>query len=217
MRYLHVSLVFLTALLLLVGCATPDDPVLAAVHRVFFPNPKVSAPARLDPRYHLLRISMNGSHFFLLSTSTTREPAEIWFSGTGEVLRLCGGRLCGASGLPIEWRQVVIPSMPTWSTLANMTTVYTWQRQRDVMPGYRFGVTDHLSLHSIPAPTSSDLTGVNPTTLHWFEEIDLNPNEPLPPTDYAVDLTQQQVVYSHTCLSLTFCFSWQRWPTHPGQ
>ena len=92
------------------------------------------------------------------------------------------------------------------------------------MPGYRFGVQDALVLRRIAAPDKSEIQGLDPGTLAWFEEqSDAGSalrgsgaalDQALPLARYAVDLRdgKETVVYGEQCLAAELCFSWQRWP-----
>jgi hypothetical protein len=97
------------------------------------------------------------------------------------------------------------------------------------MPGYRFGVKDALSLRVVSEPKRSELKGLDPQRLTWFEErVESGPvarfsavfggrstvDIPLPPARYAVDLQGglETVVYGEQCLARDLCFTWQRWP-----
>jgi hypothetical protein len=145
---------------------------------------------------------------------------EVWYSGTREVIRLQDGRIAGAAGTTTEWREVVLPPLPSWSALAKRGE-YQWVRVRDVMPGYRFGVKDLLSAKVIQAPQKSALQAIEPASLTWFEERVLQSEshgsqseEALPPARYALAIAggKEEIVYGEQCLAVTFCFSWQRWP-----
>jgi len=95
-------------------------------------------------------------------------------------------------------------------------------RVRDVMPGYRSGVRDELTLRVVAPPKKSELRGVDANSLTWFEEkiressssrLAGTATDSLPPARYAVDLTgtEPTVVYSEQCLRRDLCFTWQRW------
>jgi hypothetical protein len=145
------------------------------------------------------------------------------------VLRLQNGRLVGAVGLTTEWRDVFLPELPSWSALARGDQAFRWTRTRDVMPGYRFGVKDALSLRVVAESKRSELLGLDPQRLTWFEETvesaqvarfagifssGVAADAALPPARYAVDFRdgQETVVYGEQCLTSELCFTWQRWP-----
>ena len=115
-----------------------------------------------------------------------------------------------------------------WETLARTTEPLQWTRIRDVMPGYRFGLRDTLSLHVTTAPAKSALLGIAPQNLLWFEErmqpppaatnilsaLSTSGDYHLPPARYALALRDGKgtIVYGEQCLSARLCFTWQRWP-----
>lgn len=174
----------------------------------------------LNPSFRYLRVEVDGRVALLVlgdQDDDGRGLTDVWYSAQKEVLRFRDGRLVGAVGLTTEWRNVVVPMVPSWSALARLPAPFRWTRVRDVMPGYRMGVADVLSLrHTLP-PSRTRLQGVDPKSLAWFEETVVTTeggDENLPLARYAVDLrgASETVVYGEQCLSPQLCFSWQRWP-----
>ncbi|HQT27350.1 MAG TPA: hypothetical protein PLK99_12285, partial [Burkholderiales bacterium] len=157
-----------------------------------------------DPRFHYLRLVVAGEAVYLVRGNVDR-GTEIWYSADGEVLRIRDGRVAGIMGTPVEWRSVALPEFPSWKVLEK-DKVYKWERRRDVMPDYRYGVVDELTLHAIAPREGSDLRDIDPEKLAWFEET----SGRLPRAFYAVDIKRGEVVYAETCISRSFCFSWQR-------
>jgi hypothetical protein len=153
-------------------------------------------------------------------------PVEVYYSSSGEVLRLHNGRITSAVGFPTEWRKVDWPELPSWSSILKAPQPVSLLRQRDVMPGYRTGVREALTVRAVPAPSTSSVRGMNAQKLTWFEErarpvtsasggslVTISSSDALPPAKYAVaiDGEKETVVYSEQCLSKDFCFTWQRW------
>ncbi len=189
------------------------------------------AKARLNPAFRYLRVTIKGRVALLALGYVDRHPEgpiEVWYSAEREVLRLQNGRVVGAVGLTTEWRNVSVPELPSWATLAGAKEALHWRRIRDVMPGYRYGVTDSLSLRVVSAPERSALQELDPRRLTWFEErlepsagaTSVSPVElGLPPARYALDFggAKETVVYGELCLAPEVCFTWQRWPVdQPG-
>ena len=200
---------------LLAGCAESTSAFLQTFQRGWTGGPSADDVA-IQPRYRYLRVTLEGRVALLILGFIDAHPLgpiEVWYSGEREALRLQHGRLIGASGLPTEWREVRLPDMPPWSSLARAGKPFPWVRVRDVMPGYRYGVRDALTLSVVPAPPSSALRGMDPQRLVWFEER-ADPGaagiEPLPPARYALE--GETVVYGEQCITPIKCFSWQRWP-----
>lgn len=183
--------------------------------------------ANLNPDFRFMRVVVDGRVVFLALGNEDKDDngiVEVWYSAEREVLRFQSGRLVGAVGLSTEWRNVTLPALPSWEVLSRAENPIQWTRTRDAMPGYRFGVQDALALHRIAAPGKSEIQGVDPGTLTWFEEqVDAGenlrdngsvPDTALPLARYAVELRdgKETVVYGEQCLAPELCFSWQRWP-----
>ena len=213
------------------GCSAGGNAILKTLPYAYGRNPPVDN-ARLNPNFHYLRVAVRG-HVALLALgnvdSYPQGPVEVWYSAEREVLRLQNGRLVGAVGLTTEWRNVTLPELPSWSAVAHADRAYRWTRTRDVMPGYQYGVKDHLLLRVIEAPQRSALQGLDPRRLTWFQERGESGSVAglsgivgngggagavLPPARYAVDFRgdQETVVYGEQCLAADLCFTWQRWP-----
>ena len=221
----------LSLVVALSACSAGSNAILQTLPYAYGRNPGVDN-ARLNPNFRYLRVTIAGRVVLLALGNEDidlRGPVEVWYSAEREVLRLQNGRLVGAVGLTAEWRNVELPELPSWSALARGDQAFRWTRVRDVMPGYRFGLRDALSLRVIPQPRRSELQGLDPQRLTWFEErvesgqvaglsavfgnsraTDLQ----LPPARYAVDFRggQETVVYGEQCLAPDLCFTWQRWP-----
>ena len=222
--------VFLSVVVLS-ACSAGSNAILQTLPYAYGRNPSVDN-ARLNPSFRYLRVTISGRVALLALgnvDSHPKGPIEVWYSAEREVLRLQNGRLVGAVGLTTEWREVSLPELPSWSVAAHTDRVFPWTRTRDVMPGYRFGVKDALSLRVVPEPKRSALQGLDPQRLTWFEErVESAPvaglsavfgnsstvDIPLPPARYAVDLQggRETVVYGEQCLAPELCFTWQRWP-----
>ncbi len=174
--------------------------------------------AELPAGGYFLRV-ITGGHTAMLALERVEPHPNgrilVWTSGLGEVLRVQEGRLIGATGLRTEWVQVTIPPLPDWPVIAARAKPLQWVRTRDLRPGYRFGVSDFLTLRPIPAPESSELRILDPKSLSWFEERFENPPAAgapvLPAARYAVRLSTETVVYAEQCLAPDLCLIWQRW------
>ena len=215
----------------LCGCAPATNAILQTLPYAYGGNASVDR-ARLNPNFRYLRLTIDGRVVLLAQGNVDnhpRGPIEVWYSAEREVLRFQNGRLVGAVGLTTEWRNVSLPELPSWTSAAGAGQGLRWTRTRDVMPGYRYSVTDNLSLRVVPPPERSALKDLDSQRLTWFEErVEAAPvawlagvlgsgsdtNLPLPPARYAVDLRDggETVVYGEQCLAPKLCFTWQRWP-----
>lgn len=213
------------------GCSTAGNAILQTLPYAYGRNPSVDS-ARLNPNFRYLRVTVGGRVVLLALgnvDSHPRGPIEVWYSAEREVLRLQSGRIIGAVGLTTEWRSVALPELLSWTAAARADRAISWTRTRDVMPGYRFGVNDELSLRLVETPQRSALQTLDPKGLVWFEERvepravagfsavlgnHIGADAVLPPARYAVDLRggQETVVYGEQCLAPDLCFAWQRWP-----
>lgn len=204
---------------LLWGCAASTDPILQTL-QVAFKRDAGADTAQLNPDFRYLRVTIGGRTVLLVLGYVDRDsggPIEIWYSAEREVLKLQHGRLVGAVGMFTEWRNVRLPELPAWSALARERAPLRWERTRDVMPGYRYGVREALALGVVPAPEKSALRELDAQQLTWFEErveSSTMGEKALPPARYAVRFASsgETTVYGEQCLAPEVCFTWQRWP-----
>lgn len=172
----------------------------------------------LNPTYRYLRVTLSGRSTFVLLGDIDPHPdgpIEIYYSSTGEVLRFQHGRLVGATGLRTEWRNVSLKGVPSWTAINSQKSA-EFRRIRDVMPGYHYGMEDHIASNKVSPPAKSALAEIPPETLTWFEER-ISPqskvSEILPPSRYGLSFegNQEIVVFGEQCLSSTLCLAWQQW------
>jgi len=144
---------------------------------------------------------------------------EVWYSGNGEVVRLLDGRLVGTTGLSTDWREVRFSSLPAWTGDANGAAPKTYQRERDMMPGYRFGIRDEIVRTPIAAPQQTALAGTAAASLRWYEERSVShpASASLPPARFGVSQAggAPRVVYSEQCISNNLCMSFEQWTPSP--
>jgi hypothetical protein len=223
---MHVCwLAALLPLVVLLGCTPGIQAAGESIVHMFKPSARGQESA-LDPNFSYLRVT-RGRHTGLLWRGSIERspdgPIEVYYSGTGEVLRLQNGRVVSALGLTTEWRRVELAGAPTWAALAEASGPISFQRFRDVMPGYRANLRDDLTIRAIPPPSSSGLLGAEPRELRWFEERSAGSTlvqrlsaarpAPLPAARYAVAMQGRDatVTYSEQCLAADLCFTWERW------
>jgi len=200
----------------LAACSTGSEAVLDTALSL---RPASPDTAKLNPKYRYLRVQVGGQIALLVLGYIEPHPQgeiEVWYSAEREVLKLQNGRVVGALGLTTEWRRVTVPALPDWGALIASSEPLHWTRRRDVMPGYRYGVEDRLTLRRIAPVGNSRLVGLEPASLTWFEETDAPTagEDALPTVRYALDLRAigDPVVYGEVCLTKDLCFAWQRWP-----
>ena len=208
--------------LMLTGCDSTSSGVRETLHAAFMGVPEPS-DKNLNPSFSYLRVTTATRVAYLALgyvDSHPQGPIEVWYSADFEVLRLQNGRVVGASGTLVEWRQVNVPELPSWQQLLAQNEVLTWLRVRDVMPGYQFSRQDRLQLSPMAPPDKSRLRRIAPVTLRWFEEsfvAETPKGQRLPPARYALEVASgsARVVYGEQCLSADFCLTWQRWKPEP--
>lgn len=187
-----------------------------------FESAREPDPGKLNPAIRYLRVVNNGSTALLALGYIDADalgPVEVWYSGAGEVLRLQNGHVIGMTGTAEEWRQVRLSGMAAWPA-GSASTAFT--RIRDTMPGYRFNVTDQMTMRQTQPPSKSNLLTLKPDDLRWYEAVDREGR--LPPTRIALAPGTADnagataggafttPVYGEQCLSPSLCISWQQWP-----
>jgi hypothetical protein len=197
------------------GCAEQTTALLQTVRQVVSRDNSAAADAfKLDPRYRYLRVTHEGGVAILILGGVDKDARgtiQTWYGADATFLKLQNGRFVGNTGLQAEWRSVTVPDLPAWSTLAAERKPVHWERIRDVMPGYRYGIRDQLVLSVVPTPRATGLVRMDPQQLVWFEErTEASTDERLPPARYAVQ--GDIVVYCEQCVSARNCIKWQRWP-----
>jgi hypothetical protein len=178
-----------------------------------------------NPAFQYLKVTVHGrSAFLVLGYVEPHDATEVWYSAKGEVIKLQAGRLTGALGLETEWRQVSFTGLPEWKELLQRPQLLVWQYQRvrDVMPGYVFGLTDQLTLTQLPFSQVQVRLGPlvrhleSNTDLRWYEEVGA---KELPAAIYALNASPAlpKVVLTYQCVSLQLCIVLEPWsPTSPA-
>jgi Group 4 capsule polysaccharide lipoprotein gfcB, YjbF len=214
-RYI-VTIIALSSLPLLAGCSSGLTAIGQTFGEAF--GPATNTEPTLNPRFEYIRVTVRGRIVFLalgIEEAAPGGPVKAWYSADKETLEFQNGRLVGASGLTTEWRKVACNGVPTWHAAAAAPDGLHWGRKRDLMPGYQYGVEDHLTIRRVNAPKSARLVSLDPTRLTWFEErMTTNvPDAALPPAIYAVDMRggREEVVYGEQCVAKDLCFTWQKW------
>jgi hypothetical protein len=175
-------------------------------------------PAKPDLAYRYLRVDIEGRKTALMvlafEEAHPNGAIEVWYSASGQVIKMQNSRVIATSGLETDWLRVQYsPQAPEWSQLSNQPTQYS--RLRDEMPGYRYAVADALQLSAVQGVPAirlpQSLPPATAQSYRWFQE---RSSSTLPPAWYAwgVHRGQATVVYSEQCLSAQLCLKLQRWP-----
>lgn len=209
------------------GCASKSlirDVTGALIDQQFGRVEDPIATAKLNPAYRYLRVQVVGKPAALLVLgyidTHPQGDIEVWYSARHEVLKTQHGRVVSTAGLEVDWRSVRFStSLPAWDVAQPLPL--TFRRWRDEMPGYRFDITDELTLQRalelppLTLPISLPVALVKQYT--WFQESSSASSDaanPWPASWYGlqVDAGGYRVAYSFQCLARLYCLSLQRWP-----
>ncbi|MFM1908895.1 MAG: hypothetical protein RLZZ591_2572 [Pseudomonadota bacterium] len=214
------------ACVLLSACANVSVPlvdVVAGLSGQLSSNPAKNAiPDRLNPSYRYLRVSVAGrSPALMVLGYIDPHPLgdiEVWYSAKREVLKTQAGRVVASAGLELDWRHVDFPAPPVaW---ANAGPSFSYQRVRDVMPGYRMGLREAVHVQAL-SPPQELVPPSMPRGATWYQElvVPASKNDTLAPAWFAVVKSRSSsgaasadVVASYQCLSASLCLQLQRWP-----
>ena len=170
----------------------------------------------LNPNLRYLRVTVRSRVVLMVLGYVEPHPEgeiDTWYSSEGEVIRLQNGRIVGTGGLETDWRAVRTFSLPAWKDMAGRQDV-TYRRERDEMPGYRFGIAERVSLSPVRVPANARLVGFPVSGLRWYEESVIGQSDGLPSARFALQASEGEprVIYGEQCLSQNLCLAWQAWP-----
>jgi len=207
--------VFLSLLLVSLLAACGHTPVTRTLAEAFGRGIGAESVA-LNPKFRYLRVVANGREALMVLGYVDENPAgpiETWYSNAGEVLRLQNGRILATTGLKVDWRSVRYADVPSWSSMLQQSSA-RFIRERDEMPGYRFGIRELISLYPINPPADARLLGISAKSLIWLEEKVQGTRHELPSARFG--LRQENgavsVVYGEQCVAQDLCIAWQSWP-----
>ncbi len=195
---------------------------MLATARHIYSGAAAAPEPTFNPNYRYLRVIVGGQTVYMVLGYIDKRPegaVEVWYSNAGEVVRLLDGRLVGTTGLTTDWREVRFSGLPAWTDAVHDSQPKSYRRERDMMPGYRFGVRDEVALAPIPAPQQAALAGMAPASLRWYEERSVSrpASASLPPARFGVLQAggTPRVVYSEQCISNDLCMSFEQWTPSP--
>lgn len=207
------------------GCASGISPEGGTLAALLTGGGQVrpQIPAEPDLRYRYLRLEVQGYPPALLVLGYI-DPhpmgaVEVWYSAQREVIKMQNGRVVATAGLPTDWTAVRFETQPpAWEAVPQQNLQF--QRSRDEMPGYRYGIAELVQRKAVSGvpdiPLMSTLPKATATTYQWFQESAKNTNEGtvLPDAWFAWGKHRGEwtVLYSHQCLTVDFCLRLQRWP-----
>ena len=211
---------------LLSGCATQKSALSETVAALWDQSWGNAAgtgiPSNPDMRYRYMRIEVQGRPPALMVLGyVDAHPAgdiETWYSASREVIKTQNGRIVGTAGLETDWVAVRFPVQPVgWEAVPQGGVAF--QRERDQMPGYIYGVQEMMRVTPLTTVPVEHLPATLPLlvaqTYRWFrEEAQATAGDALPSAWYAWALHRgtQTIVVSEQCLSHKLCLKMQRWP-----
>jgi hypothetical protein len=223
-----VNLVTLLVAPLLMGCGGFSTPLTQTVQVALFGHNQTVDTINLNTKLRYLRVTVRDQALLMVLGYVEPQSGgdiESWYSSDGKVLKLQNGRLYASFGLETDWRSVRNVALLSWADAVS-SSMATYQRERDEMPGYRFSIPESLTLYAIPPPNVSKLVVMSASSLTWMEEtvnstittkttikaLGKSPN--LASGRFGLQLggTEPQVVYGEQCLAPSYCIAWQVWP-----
>jgi hypothetical protein len=222
-------LLALLPLVALEGCATGGSPIVQSFQALISTGGTGVArdmiPDAPDLRFNYLRVQVPGHPAGLMVLGYVDPdpagPIEVWYSANRETLRLQNGRVISATGTLHDWSAMhFAPRPPAWSDVT--VSGVTYERQRDAMPGYHYGIREHISLQAWPGLPPLELAATLPASIavgyQWYREsarpLEGQIETKLPDAWYGWGRHRgvNQIVYSEQCLAADFCLKLQRWP-----
>ena len=172
-----------------------------------------------NPKLRYLRVTVSDRVVLMVLgylVPTAQGDIETWYSSEGEVLQLQNGRVISTAGLKTDLRAVRYKQLPTWTEMTGRSAA-EFGRTHDEMPGYRFGISETVSLNSVRVPSNARLVGLPAKDLIWYEETVLGTSHGKPSARYGLRMKDRVpvVMYGEQCFSNDFCFAWQPWPVTP--
>ncbi len=133
------------------------------------------------------------------------QVSERWYSGQGEMMQLINGRIMQVFGMVKEVRDVST-NPPAWADILSRPTPIVWSQTKEVMPGYRFGVTEFVLSQPSTITTSEKALAADATA--WVVEEVKSKSEKGRPWVYQqrFALLNDRVVYSEQCFAQEMCF-----------
>jgi hypothetical protein len=191
----------------------------------YFSDAVGGLPAQPNPAFRYLKVDVAGHPSALLVLgyveSSPLGPIEVWYSANREVLKISNGRVVATAGLQADWRNVQFTGLPLdwdWAlaNTPNATNSQKYERVRDAMPGYRFGIREQLAARVATPPAKALPTVAVPGAMWVEESVQGPPGSDLPSAWFAVRAAsthgRAEVLASYQCLTASLCMRLQPWP-----
>ena len=207
------------------GCAGKSSPVaesMAAMYSAVLGSNKATVPSKFNPAYRYLYVEVPGSPISATLVlgyldSTPVGSLETWYSASNEVIKIQNGRIVATTGLQFDWASTTLTQVPPdWSKIDERGQSYS--RVRDVMPDYRFGIREQITVQrtEIPKNLPATVSRRMAEKWAWFRETQASTtDEVFRDSIFALGQIEgaTAIVYSEQCLSSTFCLRLQSWPS----
>jgi len=130
---------------------------------------------------------------------------EFWYSGQKEMMELVEGRVVSVMGMTAEWRQTNSIS-PSWDSVGSSSMPTAWIRNRDLMPGYRFGFKDQILTKLIESPKAFKEV---PTNATWYEDSITSKDREGNAWSYKQLFARMggKIIYSEQCIAEDLCLT----------
>lgn len=192
------------------GCQS-SNPGYATLKALISPT-----AAQFDASYDYISIqsdTSNGRMILGYRQLQEHKLIEHWYTGAGEMIETVDGRLHKALGTTSEIRRNTSQA-PSWQTVSESRIPVTWERQLDIMPGYRFGLVEQISTRQLTEVEIPVVPGIEQRGLVWFQDEvqtkDIQGQTETYRQLFAVK--NNQLIYSEQCISEKLCMRIQSIP-----
>ncbi len=204
-HYLFTGLAFMT-LMSMVGCSGFNPVTDTAAH--FIDRNNRSAETKYLPGFEYLEVDWQGRKAAMAlgyRLTTGGQLVEHWYSGQGEMIKLVNGRITKVMGMTSEVRNQST-KIPSWSDLLSNNSPLVWQQNKDVMPGYRYGLKEFVRSRAAQ-PNLVGLPVVNGVT-NWVIEEVTSKDDRGRAWIYEQKFALQNgvLIYSEQCVAHDLCF-----------
>jgi len=165
-----------------------------------------------QPGFEYLAIELNGRKTHMaLGYRLYEDNAihEYWYSGEREMLHMANGRIVEVQGMTNEVRATT-KDVPSWQAIADSSQYLVWSREKDVMPGYRYGLVEYVISQKV-TPTAKERDVIKNENALWVEEEVKSKTADGKEWIYRelFAIVNNQAIFSQQCVSERLCFRLQ--------
>jgi hypothetical protein len=164
-----------------------------------FPSPDTNQEDLTGQNLDRRQKSLKNTHLY----SPDQFIHEFWYSGQREMIEIVEGRIISVMGMTTEWRQTNTTA-PNWAFVSSTETPTSWNRSRDLMPGYRFNFKDRVTTKQVKP---SKLINLYPENATFFQdEIESKDKDgSLWTYKQLFVILNGKVIYSEQCIASDLC------------